>query len=151
MNPYPDALAVATKKPAGLSRKLLPVLAGLALLAAGANLYRWFDKPALEPLPIAATEKMSPPIRELIQAALRLIELTLGPMIAPIPSRGSEITIPRARRRHGRTMLYSFRSRRYTISMVHAPDASNASPVPCITDCADSTYTPTSATTAPQT
>lgn len=69
MNPDPDALAVATKKPAGLSRKLLPVLAGLALLAAGANLYRWFDKPALEPLPIAATEKMSPPIRELIQAA----------------------------------------------------------------------------------
>lgn len=56
-------------KPVGLLRRLVPVLIGLAVLAVGVNIFRWLDKPTLEPLPIVDTPRMEPQIRELVQKA----------------------------------------------------------------------------------
>ncbi len=50
-------------------RRLVPVLFGLTVLAVAVNVYWWFSMPSLEPLPVVATDRMTPRIRELIQTA----------------------------------------------------------------------------------
>ena len=69
MSPEQGSPRRELEKRAGLLRRLLPVMIGLTVLAVVVNVCWWFSKPSLEPLPIVATDRMTPRIRMLIQEA----------------------------------------------------------------------------------
>jgi tetratricopeptide (TPR) repeat protein len=52
-----------------LVRRLVPVLLGLAGLALVVNLYWWYHRPRLEPLPAVESESLEPPVQAMIQVA----------------------------------------------------------------------------------
>ena len=65
-----DAAAAHRTASSKLVRRLLPVLAGLAALALGLNLYWWFIRPELEVLPVIESEPLEPEVKALIRGAL---------------------------------------------------------------------------------
>lgn len=62
-------------KSRGVLRRLVVVLLGLTILAAGVNAARWLFQPALEALPTAATEPLEPRVRELMESAAAIVAI----------------------------------------------------------------------------
>ncbi len=65
-----DAAAAQKGTSSKLVRRLVPVLLGLAGLAAGVNVYWWFSRPRLETLPVVERDTLEPQVKALIQRAI---------------------------------------------------------------------------------